>query len=126
MRQQSTHHLLRVDAVRLALLCHSVHQKARGIENNRFNSHGLVQPARQPEALVASLVAAHGAHLPVGAALCLGPVMLDQSLEALDIRRAYRVQPDPLAQGTLQANNPPLPADLDRDVQRAMFRSGRR
>ena len=63
VRQQRTHHLLRVNQVCLVLLRLPVHQKARRIEHNRLKGHGTVEPTCQPKAFVARLVAVQNAHL---------------------------------------------------------------
>lgn len=56
----------------------------------------------------------------------LGPLALDQILEPFDIRRNKRVQTDPLAAQALDPNQPTLPADLDRNIERVMLRSDQR
>ena len=124
VRQQGSHHLPRVDPVRLALLRLPIHQKAGRIEHDRFDRHGLVQPARQPEPFVARLVAAQNTHLMAKSPLGSGPVTLDQVAETFDVRRLERVHADPLVRRALDANHPALPADLDRNVQRDMLRTG--
>ena len=52
--------------------------------------------------------------------------MLDQILEAYDVRCPKRVQADPLTRRALDPDDPTLPAYLDRDVQRVVLRADRR
>ena len=58
--------------------------------------------------------------------LSLGPLILNQILEAFLVSWPERVQADLLAGRALDANNPALPTDLYRHVQRAMLRADRR
>ena len=118
VRQQRAHHLPGVDPIRLALLRLSVHQKARRIEHDRLDRHRSVQPARQPEPLVARFVTAQNTHFTAERAFGLGLLMLDQILETYDVRCPKRVQADPLTRRALDPDDPTLPAYLDRDVQR--------
>ena len=56
----------------------------------------------------------------------LGLLMLDQVLEAYDVRCPKRVPADPLTRRALDPDDPTLPAYLDRDVQRVVLRTDRR
>ena len=120
VRKQRAHHLPGVDPIRLALLRLSVHQKARRIEHDRLDRHRSVQPARQPEPLVARFVTAQNTHFAAERAFGLGLLMLDQVLETYDVRCPKRVQADPLTRRALDPDDPTLPAYLDRDVQRVV------
>ena len=51
---------------------------------------------------------------------------LNQIQEGIDIRGFERVQADPIVHRALDPDYPALPADLDRNVQRGMLRTGRR
>ena len=120
VRQQRAHHLPGVDPIRLALLRLSVHQKARRIEHDRLDRHRSVQPARQPEPLVARFVTAQNTHFTAERAFGLGLLMLDQVLETYDVRCPKRVQADPLTRRALDPDDPTLPAYLDREVLRVV------
>ena len=126
VRQKRAHHLLRVDPVRLALPRLAVHQKARRVEHHRLHRQRPVQPARQPEPLVARLVAAQNPHRTAQRPFRIGPTGLDQPFQRRNVRRRKRVKTDPRPRRTLDPQHPTLAADLDRNIQRAMFNAGRR
>ena len=49
---------------------------------------------------------------------------LDQIPEGIDIRGFDRVQADPIVHWALDPDHPALPADLDRNIQRGILRTG--
>ena len=101
VRQQRTHHFLRVDPVCLVLLRLPVHQKARRIEHDRLKGPGTVEPTCQPKAFVARLVAVQNAYLMVENLFGLGSMALNQIPEGIDIRGFERVQADPIVHRAL-------------------------
>ena len=123
--QQGSHHLPCVDPVRLALLGLAIDQKTCRIQHDRLDPHLLVQPACQPEALVAGFIAANDPHGVAEGALCLGSLLLDQLFQTDHIGRTERVNADLVLERALQADHPAFPADLDGNVDRIMFCSGR-
>ena len=72
-----------------------------------------VQPAHQPEPLVARFVTAQSTHFTAERAFGLGLLMLDQVLETYDVRCPKRVQANPLTRRALDPDDPTLPAYLD-------------
>ena len=73
---------------------------------DRLQTHLLLQPARQPEPLIARLVAAQHPHGASKRPFGLRPLPLDQDAHLLHVRSRQRVQPNTLARRALDAERP--------------------
>ena len=124
MREQRPDHLLRVNTTRLALPCLAVRREARRIQDDRLVPFRF-QAARQPKPFETGFVATQNPNRGSGLFQGIFTMPLDQRDQAARIRSFQGVKTDLSRAGRLDADDPTLSAEFNRNLDRDILQNDR-